>query len=123
MVVSQRKGDAMYGDAGLHVEEKSPLSAFPMVNVIVLLEIDPQQIDDFLSLALENAAASRQEPGCLRFEVSRDATQANLFSLSESYRDQAAMDAHYTTPHVAKWRENAPKFVLKRWAAKGEVIG
>jgi hypothetical protein len=24
---------------------------------------------------------------------------------------------------VAKWRENAPKFVLKRWAAKGEVIG
>ncbi|MFM7605317.1 MAG: putative quinol monooxygenase [Prosthecobacter sp.] len=94
-----------------------------MVNVIVLLEVDPQQIDDFLSLALENAAASRQEPGCLRFEVSRDFTQANLFALSESYRDPAAMEAHYTTPHVAKWRENAPKFVLKRWAAKGEVLG
>lgn len=94
-----------------------------MVNVIVLLEVDPQRIDEFLSLALENAAASRAEPGCLRFEVSRDATQPNLFALSESYRDQAAMEAHYTTPHVAKWRANSPGIVTKRWAAKGEVIG
>lgn len=94
-----------------------------MVNVIVLLEIDPQREQEFLSLALENAAASREEPGCLRFEVSRDATQANLFALSESYRDQAAMEAHYTTPHVAKWREKSPGIVLKRWAAKGEVVG
>ena len=78
----------------MHVEEKSALSA-AMVNVIVILEIDPQRVDEFLSLALENAAASRQEPGCLRFEVSRDATNPNLFSLSESYRDQTAMDAHY----------------------------
>jgi autoinducer 2-degrading protein len=115
-------GKAMYADGRLHVEEKSPLSLYLMVNVIVLLEVDPQQIDSFISLALENAAASRQEPGCLRFEVSRDASQANLFALSESYRDPAAMEAHYMTPHVAIWRENAPKFVLKRWAAKGEVL-
>jgi autoinducer 2-degrading protein len=106
----------------LHVEEKSALSA-AMVNVIVILEIDPQRVDEFLSLALENAAASRLEPGCLRFEVSRDATNPYLFSLSESYRDQAAMDAHYTTPHVAKWRANSPGIVLNRWAAKGPVIG
>lgn len=93
-----------------------------MVNVIVILEIDPLKIDEFLAVILENAAASRAEPGCLRFEVSRDSTQENLFALSESYRDQAAMDEHYTTPHVAKWREKAPSFVLKRWAAKGPVL-
>jgi (4S)-4-hydroxy-5-phosphonooxypentane-2,3-dione isomerase len=94
-----------------------------MVNVIVILEIDPQKIDEFLSVALENAAASREEPGCLRFEVSRDAAKPNFFALSESYLDVAAMEAHYTTPHVAKWREKSPAFVLNRWAAKGEVIG
>ncbi|MBL9133276.1 MAG: antibiotic biosynthesis monooxygenase [Verrucomicrobiaceae bacterium] len=93
-----------------------------MVNVIVILEIDPAQIDTFLSVALENAAASRLEPGCLRFEVSRDSTRANFFALSESYVDQAAMDAHYTTPHVAKWREKSPAFVLNRWAVKGPVL-
>jgi autoinducer 2-degrading protein len=92
-----------------------------MVNVIVILEIDPAKIDEFLSVALENAAASRAEPGCLRFEVSRDATQPNFFALSESYRDVAAMEAHYTTPHVAKWRSLSPGFVKNRWAVKGEV--
>jgi autoinducer 2-degrading protein len=93
-----------------------------MVNVIVILEIDTQKIDEFLAVILENAAASRLEPGCLRFEVSRDANQPNLFALSESYRDVAAMEAHYTTPHVAKWREKSPGFVLKRWAVKGPVL-
>ncbi len=93
-----------------------------MVNVIVILEIDPSKIDDFLSVALENAAASREEPGCLRFEVSQDTAKPNFFALSESYTDQAAMEAHYTTPHVAKWREKSPSFVLNRWAAKGPVL-
>lgn len=100
---------------------KNSLSPLVMVNVIVILEIDPPKIDEFLSVILENAAASRQEPGCLRFEVSRDANQSNLFALSESYRDQAAMDAHYTTPHVAKWRAKSADFVIKRWAVKGPV--
>ena len=92
-----------------------------MVNVIVILEINPQKIDEFLALMLENAAASRLEPGCLRFEVSRDATQSNVFALSESYVDQAALDFHNATPHVAIWREKGPSLVLKRWAAKGPV--
>ena len=94
-----------------------------MVNVIVILEVDPARVDEFLQVITHNATESVKEPGCTRFEVNRQADQPNLFALSESYRDQAAMDAHYTTPHVAKWRENAPKFVLKRWAAKGGVIG
>jgi autoinducer 2-degrading protein len=94
-----------------------------MVNVIVILEVDPAQIDAFLAVALENAAASRQEPGCLRFEVSQDSTRAHVFALSESYVDLAAMEAHYTTPHVAKWREKSPAFVRNRWAVKGPVLG
>ncbi|MEZ5384057.1 MAG: putative quinol monooxygenase [Prosthecobacter sp.] len=92
-----------------------------MVNVIVILEIDPLKIDKFLAVMLENAAASRLESGCLRFEVSRDASQTNLFALSESYVDQAALDFHNSTPHVAVWREKAPSLVLQRWAAKGPV--
>jgi autoinducer 2-degrading protein len=97
------------------------LSFAIMVNVIVILEIDPLKIDEFLAVILENAAASRLESGCIRFEVSRDNEQSNLFALSESYVDQAAFDLHYTTPHVAQWRAQGPGFVLKRWAVKGPV--
>ena len=95
----------------------------PMVAIIVILEIDPARVDEFLEVITANAEASRKEPGCLRFEVSRHGDQENLFALSEAYVDHDAMIAHTQTPHFAMWRErSATGFVLKRWAVKGPVI-
>ena len=94
-----------------------------MINVIVILEIDPARVDEFLEVITFNAAESAKEPGCLRFEVNRHFDQPNLFALSECYRDKAAMDAHYETAHFAQWKEkSASGFVLKRWAVKGPVL-
>ena len=94
-----------------------------MVNVIVILEVDPARVDEFLEVITYNAAESVKEPGCLRFEVSRQFEEPNLFALSESYKDKEAMDAHYETPHFALWKEKAATgFVLKRWSVKGPVL-
>lgn len=94
-----------------------------MVNVIVILEIDPLRVEEFLEVITANAAESIKEPGCLRFEVSRQFDQANLFALSESYVDKEAMDAHYLTPHFAQWKEkSATGFVVNRWSVKGPVL-
>ena len=95
-----------------------------MVNVIVILEIDPARVDEFLEVITYNAAESVKEPGCTRFEVNRQFEQPNLFALSEQYVDQAAMEAHYHTPHFALWKEkSATGFVTKRWSVKGPVLG
>lgn len=94
-----------------------------MVNVIVILEIDPARVDEFLEVITYNAAESVKEPGCLRFEVSQQFDQPNFFALSESYVDKAAMDAHYQTPHFAQWKEKAATgFVTQRWSVKGPVL-
>jgi len=94
-----------------------------MINVIVILEIDPARVDEFLEVITFNAAKWGKKPGCLRFEVSRQFDQPNLFALSESYTDKAAMDAHYQTPHFALWKEkSATGFVLNRWSVKGPVL-
>jgi autoinducer 2-degrading protein len=94
-----------------------------MVNVIVILEIDPARVEDFLEVILHNAAESVKEPGCTRFEVNRQADQPNLFALSEQYVDQAALEAHTRTPHFALWKEkSATGFVTKRWAVKGPLL-
>lgn len=94
-----------------------------MINVIVILEIDPARVDEFLEVITLNAAESVKEPGCLRFEVNRQFEQPNLFALSEQYVDQAAMEAHYQTAHFAKWKEkSATGFVTKRWSVKGPVL-
>jgi autoinducer 2-degrading protein len=95
-----------------------------MINVIVILEIDPERVDAFLEVIQLNARESLKEPGCLRFEVSRQFEQENLFALSESYVDEEAMKAHYETAHFAKWKEaSATGFVVKRWSVKGPVLG
>jgi autoinducer 2-degrading protein len=94
-----------------------------MINVIVILEIDPARVDEFLEVITFNAAESVKEPGCTRFEVNRQFEQPNLFALSEQYVDQAAMEAHYQTPHFALWKEkSATGFVTKRWSVKGPVL-
>lgn len=94
-----------------------------MVAITVVLEIDPARVNEFLAVMLENAAASRQEPGCARFEVARAFDQPNFFALSEVYHDKAAMEAHFQTPHYAKWREAAATgLVLTRMAVRGDII-
>ncbi len=94
-----------------------------MVAVTVVLEIDPARVDEFLACMKENAAASRREPGCARFEVARAFDKPNHFALSEAYRDKAAMDTHYETPHYAIWKNLAATgIVLTRMAVKGEII-
>jgi quinol monooxygenase YgiN len=50
--------------------------------------------------------ASRAEPGCITFDVSRGIEDTNAFVLYEEWRDQAALDEHYKTAHFEKFGIN-----------------
>ncbi len=50
--------------------------------------------------------ASRAEPGCLTFDVSRSNDDPNVFVLYEEWKDQAALDYHYETEHFKKYGIN-----------------
>jgi quinol monooxygenase YgiN len=95
-----------------------------MITITVILEVDPAQLAAAEAAILANAEASRAEPGCLRFEVSRHVEKSNVFVLAELYEDQAAVDAHGSTPHLAQWRETAAAnhWVLNKQAVRGEVL-
>jgi len=75
-----------------------------MQMIIVRLEVKPDRVQDFLKLVAFNAAASRKEPGNLRFDVVRSVDNPTLYRLYEVYRDDDAIGAHQATPHYAKWR-------------------
>jgi len=51
----------------------------------------------------ELAAPSRQEPGCLDFRVLATGDPGELVLLS-SWREEAALSAHYATPHYRHYR-------------------
>ena len=50
-------------------------------------------------------AASRAEAECLAYAYSRDLEDPGLVHVFEHWRDQASLDAHFATAHMATWRE------------------
>jgi quinol monooxygenase YgiN len=51
-------------------------------------------------------AASRAEPGCITFDVSRSNDAPDTFVLYEEWRDQSALDEHYQTEHFKTFGVN-----------------
>lgn len=71
-----------------------------MYAVTVHFSVKDGQMEQFLSLMLENAKASvTTEPGCLQFDVWTDPEQPNTVFLYETYTDRAAFETHMTMPH------------------------
>jgi autoinducer 2-degrading protein len=79
-----------------------------MIALVVSLRVKPDQRDRFLSAAEDDSICStRDEPGCLRFDVIADDDDPNHFCFYEVYRDEAAVAAHQQAPHYARWRAAA----------------
>jgi quinol monooxygenase YgiN len=50
-------------------------------------------------------AATRAEDGCLAYCYATDVEAPGLIRVFEQWRDQAALDAHFQTAHMAAWRK------------------
>lgn len=70
-----------------------------------------------------NAAASRLEPGCLRWEFARHLEDPREFVICELYADAAALAAHHASEHVARWRETTPELIEAKKSGRYEVLG
>lgn len=55
-------------------------------------------------------AASRAEDGCIVYSYAEDVAEPGLIRVFEAWRDQAAIEAHFTAPHMADWRASWPQF-------------
>jgi len=55
-------------------------------------------------------AASRAEDGCEAYGYAEDVAEPGLIHVFELWRDQAALDAHFKTAHMAAWRAAWPSF-------------
>jgi (4S)-4-hydroxy-5-phosphonooxypentane-2,3-dione isomerase len=84
-----------------------------MFSLVVQLEVRPGRREEFLAAISANAEASvRDEPGCLRFDVSAVEGDEHRFLLYELYADAAAFAAHKASPHFAQWRTVAEQVLV-----------
>eukprot|EP01082_Thalassiosira_pseudonana_P015594 g13719.t1 g13719 contig9:262404-263035(+) len=73
--------------------------------IVVEAEIKEDRMDDFLSMIEKNAVGSREEPGCIRFDVLQSEDSPNKFFFYEVYENADAIAHHKLQPHYLAWGE------------------
>ena len=69
-----------------------------MVIQLVRVSVKPDQRDKWLEVIRANAAQTRAEDGCERYEVSEDIEAPNTFILVERWRDLDDQYEHFGSP-------------------------
>lgn len=68
-----------------------------MIYINVLLTVrDENDVEEIHGLLAEQGRLSRQEPGCVRFEVYHSQNDPKVFLLNEHWESQEALDVHRT---------------------------
>lgn len=83
-----------------------------MYVVTVLFRVQPDRMEDFLPLMIENARQSLEhEQGCRQFDVCRDGDEVFLY---EVYQDAAAFDLHLQSPHFRTFNAATSSMVAQK---------
>ena len=94
-----------------------------MPNSLLIVHVDvavvPNVLEGFLAATEENAIASRNERGVVRFDLLSDRADPAHVILVEIYRDEEAAAAHKETGHYQRWRDIvAPMMARPRQATR-----
>ena len=67
------------------------------------LEVPPGSIEAVRAALPRHIALTRQEPGCLAFEVNQSPDEPTHFLVSEVFAGEEAFDAHQQRAGVSDW--------------------
>lgn len=82
-----------------------------MLVIIGTVRLPPDKLAEARPAMQRMISASRAEPGCIEYSYAQDVLDAGLVHVSEVWSDRAALDAHFSSAHIADWRAS--------WAALG----
>ena len=76
-----------------------------MIIVEGWVRLAPGEIDRMRPLAAEMMRQTRAEPGCLDYAFAADLAEPDLLRVIERWVDQAALDLHFTSAHMAQFNQ------------------
>lgn len=91
-----------------------------MIVIAGSVPVRPERRADAVRIALEMAAATRAEAGCVAYTFSADLADPNVIHIFEEWETADALAAHFQAPHMARFQAALPDFlagapVLKRY--------
>jgi quinol monooxygenase YgiN len=81
-----------------------------MIIVTGTVRVDPARREAAREIMERMIIASRAEDGCIEYAYSVDVLDPGLIRVHEVWRDREALQVHFKTPHLQKWREAWPTF-------------
>lgn len=93
-----------------------------MLVIQITHHIKPEHVERYIEATLKNAHETRKEPGNIRFDLLRDASNPCTFQLYEVYVDRAAQQSHLTSAHFLAWKEAVQGVFEKASIHKFEAI-
>ena len=88
-----------------------------MIVVLGQFDFHAEDFEVAKGLAAVLMEATVQEDGCMKYAFAVDLTHPNRLQLGECWRDDAALSAHFLTPHIKAFREG-----LKSLRMEGRVV-
>lgn len=79
-----------------------------MIVVAGTVRIDPAKLDLARAEMVKMVSVSRAEDGCITYSYAIDVLEPCLVHVFEVWRDRAALERHFKTPHIAAWRATWP---------------
>jgi quinol monooxygenase YgiN len=79
-----------------------------MIVVAGSMRVDPAHRERFLAATAAVTAATRSEPGNVHYRYSRDEDDPSLVLIFEEWESEAALDAHFATPHMQEFLAAIP---------------
>lgn len=92
------------------------------VALVVEFQVKPNYRDQFLTIIREHAAGtSREEEGCLQFDVLLPHEGGNRVFLYEVYRDDAAFQIHGKSPRLQQTRSRYADMIDNRTITRCDI--
>jgi quinol monooxygenase YgiN len=82
-----------------------------MIVIAGRVKIKPGLRGEALDLARQIAAQSAAEDGCVSYRFYADVDEEDTFLIFEEWRDEAALAAHFKTPHLIAFRQHLPRLL------------
>src|SRR5688572_4030272 len=71
----------------------------------------PERVEELRTLLMKLLVPTREEPGCLRYDLLQNLQDPTDFTFVEEWRDEAAVAAHMTRPHVREVLAHVPQLL------------
>lgn len=71
-----------------------------IVRVVARITVQPDKIDEVKSILLDLVVPTRQEKGCISYQLLQNKADPGDFTVVEEWTSDSAIDAHLITPHV-----------------------